>query len=189
MCAQDRSRRRPSDLAGVAAVEHVQCRMTGRAAQHAADDLGAEARAAHAEQHDVPDIPAPRQRTRSALPYPRRHRRPPPTSRASVPRCSPATMPHRPSTAARTSAGLVPVQACPRPVLQRLGQARFEPVDLVAQHFGARSRDRADQRIGGIRKFVDAFDDQNGGHAREIEAQAFRLGQDPAFAVDIRGER
>ena len=73
--------------------------------------------------------------------------------------------------------------------MQRLGQARFEPVDPVAQHLGARFRDRADQRVRGIREFLDAFDDQNGGHAREIEAQAFRLGQDPALAVDVGGER
>ena len=42
-----------ADLAGVAAVEHMQRRMTRGAAQHSADHFGAEARSAHAEQHDV----------------------------------------------------------------------------------------------------------------------------------------
>ena len=122
------------DLAGIAAVEHMQRRMTGSAAQHSADHFGAEARSAHAEQHDVLIFPrfggelAERFQVHGGAAA-RCQPAEPSILVAAGPQCRVAgPQPPRPAL------GASPFKPVVDKALQRLGQAGFEPVYPVAEH-------------------------------------------------------
>ena len=68
---------------------------------------------------------------------------------------------------------------------QSLGQARFEAVDPVAEDLGEHLRDCAEQRVGGIAKFLNAVGDQSGGHARQIGENPRRSASDRNSALDF----
>ena len=174
------------DLAWIAAVEHMQHGMPGRTPKHSRDHFGAEARAAHAEQHDVVIFlrlggeVAERLQVHGGAAA-RRQPAEPSILAAVRPQCRVAgPQPPRPALGASAF----------KPVLdkglQRLGQPGFEPVHPVAEHARARPGDGAEQSVGGVLEFLDALGDQRGCHTRKIEAQPFRFGQNPALALDVR---